>query len=154
MLSVSRNRRSNWNISVYFRRVIPGLVNSVMKAPTKVQNLLSFFIFRVLTSPAVTKWLMWRQASCVGVTEPGKGRSIFSHTFFFLKWGKPFPEISLVHHTLGPINPWARKNPWSRKWQPTPIFFLGKFHGQRSLADRVVHGVSKNWPQLRDWAWS
>ena len=25
-------------------------------------------------------------------------------------------------------------NPWRRKWQPTPIFLPGKFHGQRSLA--------------------
>ena len=31
--------------------------------------------------------------------------------------------------------PWLRKMPWSRKWQPTPVFLLGKFHGQRSLAD-------------------
>ena len=23
---------------------------------------------------------------------------------------------------------------WIRKWQPTPVFFLGKSHGQRSLA--------------------
>ena len=22
---------------------------------------------------------------------------------------------------------------WSRKWQPTPIFLPGKFHGQRNL---------------------
>ena len=26
-----------------------------------------------------------------------------------------------------------RKIPWRRKWQPTPVFFLGKSHGQRSL---------------------
>ena len=26
------------------------------------------------------------------------------------------------------------KTPWSRKWQPTPVFVPGKFHGQRSLA--------------------
>ena len=25
------------------------------------------------------------------------------------------------------------KIPWSRKWQPTPVFLLGKSHGQRSL---------------------
>ena len=25
------------------------------------------------------------------------------------------------------------KIPWRRKWQPTPLFFLGKSHGQRSL---------------------
>ena len=28
---------------------------------------------------------------------------------------------------------WARKSSWSRKWQPTPLFLPGKFHGQRSL---------------------
>ena len=24
--------------------------------------------------------------------------------------------------------------PWRRKWQPTPVFLHGEFHGQRSLA--------------------
>ena len=28
----------------------------------------------------------------------------------------------------------VRKIPWRRKWQLTPVFFLGKLHGQRSLA--------------------
>ena len=27
------------------------------------------------------------------------------------------------------------KIPWRKKWQPTPVFLLGKSHGQRSLAD-------------------
>ena len=26
------------------------------------------------------------------------------------------------------------KDPWRRKWQPTPVFFLGKSYGQKSLA--------------------
>ena len=26
------------------------------------------------------------------------------------------------------------KSPWSRKWQPTPVFLPGKFHGKRSMA--------------------
>ena len=30
--------------------------------------------------------------------------------------------------------PWVWKIPWSRKWQPTPVFLPGKFQGQRSLA--------------------
>ena len=30
--------------------------------------------------------------------------------------------------------PWVRKIPWRKKWQPTPVFFPGKSHGQRSLA--------------------
>ena len=31
------------------------------------------------------------------------------------------------------FDPWVRKIPWSRKWQPTPVFLPGQFHGQRSL---------------------
>ena len=31
------------------------------------------------------------------------------------------------------FDPWVGKIPWRRKWQPTPVFFPGKFHGQRSL---------------------
>ena len=30
-------------------------------------------------------------------------------------------------------SPWVGKVPWSEKWQPTPVFLPGKFHGQRSL---------------------
>ena len=32
------------------------------------------------------------------------------------------------------FNPWVRKIPWRKKWQPTPVFMPGKFHGQRRLA--------------------
>ena len=32
------------------------------------------------------------------------------------------------------FNPWFWKIPWRRKWQPSPIFLSGEFHGQRSLA--------------------
>ena len=28
----------------------------------------------------------------------------------------------------------VEKISWRRKWQPTPVFWLGKFHGQRNLA--------------------
>jgi len=30
----------------------------------------------------------------------------------------------------GDAGPWVGKIPWRRKWQPTPVFFPGKFHGQ------------------------
>ena len=30
------------------------------------------------------------------------------------------------------FNPWVRKIPWRRKWQPTPVFLPEKSHGQRS----------------------
>ena len=32
------------------------------------------------------------------------------------------------------FDPWVRKIPWRRKWQPTPVFLPGKSHGQRSVA--------------------
>ena len=32
------------------------------------------------------------------------------------------------------VNPQVGKIPWRRKWQPTPVFLPGEFHGQRSLA--------------------
>ena len=31
------------------------------------------------------------------------------------------------------FNPWIGKNPWSRKWQPTPVFSPGESHAQSSL---------------------
>ena len=33
------------------------------------------------------------------------------------------------------LDPWVRKIPWSRKWQPAQVFLPGKSHGQRTLAD-------------------
>ena len=33
------------------------------------------------------------------------------------------------------FDPWVRKIPWRRAWQPTPVLLPGEFHGQRSLAD-------------------
>ena len=31
------------------------------------------------------------------------------------------------------FDPWVRKIPWRRSWQPTPVFMPGESHGQRSL---------------------
>ena len=36
-------------------------------------------------------------------------------------------------HKRGSSNPWLRKMPWRRKWQPTPVFLPGESHGRRSL---------------------
>ena len=38
--------------------------------------------------------------------------------------------------------PGLRRFPWRRKWQATPVFLPGKFHGHRSLAS-IVHGIPK-----------
>ena len=35
---------------------------------------------------------------------------------------------------MGSIPGLGRKISWRRKWQPTPVFLPGEFHGGRSLA--------------------
>ena len=42
------------------------------------------------------------------------------------------------------FDPWVRKIPWSRKWQPIPVFLPGESHGQRNLAEYIAHGVTKS----------
>ena len=44
------------------------------------------------------------------------------------------------------FDPCVRKSPWSRKWQPTPVFLSGESHEQRSLA--TDHGVVKSRTRL------
>jgi len=34
--------------------------------------------------------------------------------------------------TLG-FNPYVRKIPWRREWQPTPVFLPAESHGERCL---------------------
>ena len=37
-------------------------------------------------------------------------------------------------HETKEFDPWVGKIPWTRKWQPTPVFLPEESHGQRSLA--------------------
>ena len=50
------------------------------------------------------------------------------------------------------FDPWVRKIPWRRAWQPTPVFLPGEFHRQRSLACYTVHRLAKSLSWLSDWA--
>ena len=47
------------------------------------------------------------------------------------QWVKNLPAMQETQETW--VNPWVRKIPWRRKWQPTPVFLPGESHGQRSL---------------------
>ena len=46
---------------------------------------------------------------------------------------KNLPANARRHRRPG-FNPWVRKIPWRRAWQPTPIFLPEESHGQRTLA--------------------
>ena len=45
------------------------------------------------------------------------------------------------------FNQWVEKIPWSRKWQPIPVFLPEKFR-DRGAWQATVHGVEKNQKQL------
>ena len=45
---------------------------------------------------------------------------IYAYTCVYVHCGRP------------EFDPWVRKIPWRRKWQPTPVFLSGKSHGQRT----------------------
>ena len=49
---------------------------------------------------------------------------------------------------------WIGKIPWRRKWEPTPVFLPGEFHGQRSLVGHSPWGrkrVRHNWATEHIW---
>ena len=62
-------------------------------------------------------------------------------SLFWISLVLGFPSGSVVkesacqygRHRVCSFDPWVRKIPWRRTWQPTPIFLPGKSHGQRSL---------------------
>ena len=41
------------------------------------------------------------------------------------------------------FDPWVGKIPWSRKWQPLPVFLHGKSRGQRSLVGYGLWGCEE-----------
>ena len=47
------------------------------------------------------------------------------------------------------FNPWVRKIPGRRKWQPTQVFLPGKCHGQRNLVGSGVEPLeSMEWKRV------
>ena len=53
---------------------------------------------------------------------------------------KPLPAVWETR-----FDPWVRKIPWRRKWQPTPVLLPGKFRGLQSMGS---HKVSDTTEQL------
>ena len=98
---------------------------------------------------------------------PGLGRRLWGIPWWLRWW-----RICLQFRRLR-LNPWIRKIPWRREWQPTPVFLPGEFHGQRSLvgynpwdrkeldmteqlthATRRLCDLTENPDSQHDWSWS
>ena len=56
--------------------------------------------------------------------------------------GFSYDSVVKIHLPMQEMefDPWVGKIPWRRKWQPTPVFLPGKFHGQMSLAGYTLKG--------------
>ena len=72
---------------------------------------------------------------------PGKQRPVHGLNYYHycricinlgLSWWLSDKQSSCQCRRPG-FNPWVRKIPWRRKWQPTPVFLPGESPGQRSL---------------------
>ena len=74
-----------------------------------------------------TIWMYNLEASSFNINIFGE---YFQITFGLPRWqsGESFCQCWRCG-----FDPWVRQICWRRKWQSTPVFFPGKFHGQRSL---------------------
>ena len=52
-------------------------------------------------------------------------------------------NLPAMQETLS-VNPWVGKIPWSREWQPTPVFLPGESHGRRSLVGYSPGGFKES----------
>ena len=73
------------------------------------------------------------QADALPSKPPGRTRSQFS------KQSSQASLVAQMVHNLPAmrrpgLDPWVRKIPWRREWQPNPVFLHGQFHGQSRLA--------------------
>ena len=59
------------------------------------------------------------------------------------------PVSQCRRHKRCMFNPWVRKIPWRRAWQPTPVFLPGESHEHRRA---MIHRVTKNWTRWSDLA--
>ena len=79
--------------------------------------------------------------------------SIFRGVYAFLL-GFPGGACGKEHacqcrkHKRCRFNPWVRKIPWRKAYQPTPVFLPGESHAQRSLAGYSPQGHS-SWTRLK-----
>ena len=57
---------------------------------------------------------------------------------YSLHYNQGFPGVSVAKNPPAKqetqVWPLGWEDPWRMKWQPSPVFLLGKSHGQRSLA--------------------
>ena len=75
----------------------------------------------------------WATSLSLSFTWSGYYRALNHFTSFPGGTSGKEPSCQCRRHKRRGFNPWVAKIPWRRAWQPTPVFFPGESHGQRSL---------------------
>ena len=58
------------------------------------------------------------------------------------------PSCQCRRHKRHRFDPWVGKIHWKKAWKPTPVFFIGESHGQRSLVGYSPWGLGS-----QSWGW-
>ena len=77
------------------------------------------------------------------LSDKSKKQSEINNSIIFSSRWLRWERICLQCRRLG-FDPWVGKIPWRRKWQPTPVFLPGEFHGQRSLVGYSPRGCKES----------
>ena len=122
---------SNWCYSLWVTS--PSQTRSLYESnlstnqPTSIDERTS----RILDTVAVTKQDGWQPGAQSG-QRLSQQTELASLVVFYLLGTRQSEDLSI--NLLRPgFNSQVGKIPWRRKWQPTPVFLPGEFHGQRSL---------------------
>ena len=112
-------------------------VTETSERETTDQRRLWYFYFEIcntLASVRASPWLRWWRI-CLQWGRPGSGRSLekgmATHSCRASSWLSG--EESACWYRRHRFDPWVRKIPWRRVWQPTPVFLCRESRGQRSL---------------------
>ena len=125
-ISMGFPRQEFWNCHFLLRGGLPNL-GIKPPSPTWAGGFLS------LEPPGKSPIVLLLSIYNVGYFNPGLPR-----------WpsGKNLPA-STAAAGRPEFDPWVRKIPWRRKWQPTPVFLPGESRGQRNLAGCILWGCSE-----------
>ena len=76
--------------------------------------------------------------------------------FFITAFGRALPppynvgsSVYIHTHTHTRAHTHTHPHPWKRKWQPSPVFLPGEFHGQRSLVGYSPWDYKE--PDMTEW---
>ena len=141
-LKPEAGERKGCNLNRFSPAIHPGKKSSSPKlCPTHVHKMALWGLPEAAENPKVSEYPPLRSSSSAHTF----GTSQCEHQG--LPGGSQGKRICLQYRRTG-FDPWVGKIPWRRAWQLTPVFLLGKFHGQRCLRV-IVHGVSKSQTLLK-----